>query len=177
MHSNDTKDTIVWPSCSTENLLGTLFCVECGTYLPSGGPLRTEPLPEKKAEAMEGQDQRVASVSSEMSLRIELEIPKSERRVMLTTDTDILLGRLDAAHGIFPEVDLTPEGGLEEGVSRRHARIFLDEGQLAVEDLDSTNGTFLNGSRLEPYVSRPLYDGDVLRLGLLKIKAHVHTET
>ena len=177
MNSNEAKDKIICPSCSTKNLVGTLFCVECGTYLPSGGPLRTEPLPDKKDASAHDQDKRDAGVSSDVSVKIELEIPKSERRIMLTAETDILLGRLDAAHGIFPEVDLTPEGGLEDGVSRRHARIFLENAQLSVEDLDSTNGTFLNGNRLEPYMSHALYDGNTLRLGMLEIKVHVHTET
>jgi pSer/pThr/pTyr-binding forkhead associated (FHA) protein len=176
MNSTETKDKIICPSCGTENLVGTLFCVECGTYLPSGGPLRTEPLPDKEEASTDGQGKHEAGVTSDVSVKIELEIPKSERRIMLTAETDILLGRLDAAHGIFPEVDLTPEGGLEDGVSRRHARIFLEDGQLSVEDLDSTNGTFLNGNRLEPYVSNPLYDDSTLRLGMLDIKVHVHTE-
>ncbi len=179
MQSKDTKDTkdkIICPSCSTENLLGTLFCVECGTYLPSGGPLRTEPLPEERENSEKGRGTRPAEVSSDAALKIELEISKSERRVMLTADTDVLLGRLDAAHGIFPEIDLTPEGSLEDGVSRRHARIFLEDTQLVVEDLDSTNGTFINDKRLEPYVSRPIHDGDTLRLGLLEIKTHIHRD-
>ena len=34
------------PSCGRKHRPGTLFCSECGMYLPTGGPLRTEPLPE-----------------------------------------------------------------------------------------------------------------------------------
>jgi hypothetical protein len=175
MHSDENKDKIICPSCGVKNLLGTLFCVECGTYLPSGGPLRTEPLPEEEDDAGTEQGKQATDVASDVSYRIELEIPKSERRIMLSADSGILLGRLDAAHGIFPEVDLTAEGGLEEGVSRRHARIFLDDDdRLSLEDLDSTNGTFLNGKRLEPYVSLRIHDEDTLRLGMLEIKVHIH---
>ncbi len=34
------------PSCGHQHRPGTLFCSECGVYLLTGGPLRTEPLPE-----------------------------------------------------------------------------------------------------------------------------------
>jgi DNA-binding winged helix-turn-helix (wHTH) protein len=49
------------------------------------------------------------------------------------------------------------------GVSRRHARIEVKEGRAVLEDLDSKNGTFVNGERLG--TARVLEDGDVLRLG------------
>ena len=49
------------------------------------------------------------------------------------------------------------------GVSRRHARIVIHEGQATLEDLGSKNGTFLGERRLEaPAV---LEDGDTFRLG------------
>ncbi len=38
------------------------------------------------------------------------------RLLMLSADREILVGRLDSAHGIFPELDLTVDAGLEEGV-------------------------------------------------------------
>jgi len=50
----------------------------------------------------------------------------------------------------------------EATVSRRHARIFWDGNELAVEDLNSSGGTFLNGLKVQRAVLKP---GDVLRLG------------
>lgn len=48
-------------------------------------------------------------------------------------------------------------------VSRRHARFVIKEGTVFVEDLGSTNGTFLNGERISnPQQLRP---GDVITLG------------
>src|SRR5688572_3679839 len=35
------------------------------------------------------------------------------------------------------------------GVSRRHARIYLDDGQVVVEDSGSANGTFLDGQKIK----------------------------
>ena len=49
--------------------------------------------------------------------------------------------------------------------SRIHARITQEEGGYFIEDLNSTNGTFKNGLRLQPYEKRKLECGDELRFG------------
>ena len=49
------------------------------------------------------------------------------------------------------------------GVSRRHARIVVTDGNATLEDLGSKNGTFLKGQRLE--APALLEDGDTFRLG------------
>ncbi|WP_348983153.1 FHA domain-containing protein [Herbaspirillum sp. ST 5-3] len=49
-------------------------------------------------------------------------------------------------------------------ISRRHAHIFLKGGSPFVEDLGSTNGTFVAGKRLDEH-AMPLEDGDVLAFG------------
>ncbi len=167
---------ILCPSCGNKNLLGTLFCVECGTYLPSGGPLRTEPLPGKDGAEHSRPDARLDDDARQKAFSIELEILKSHRKITFPAEAEILFGRLDAAHGVFPEVDLTVEGGLESGVSRRHARIYAQQGVFHLEDLDSTNGTFHNEERLTPYVPSELHDGDVLMLGTMKIRIRIYND-
>ncbi|MFM0212593.1 FHA domain-containing protein [Paraburkholderia sediminicola] len=49
-------------------------------------------------------------------------------------------------------------------ISRRHAHIFLKGGELYLEDLGSTNGTFVGGKRLDE-TALPLTEGDVLAFG------------
>ena len=58
------------------------------------------------------------------------------------------------------------EGKLEEDteLSRLHARVArVPSGGFAIEDLGSTNGTLLNGTRVEG--ARPLQPGDRIELG------------
>lgn len=50
-------------------------------------------------------------------------------------------------------------------VSRRHAQVVSENGVLAVEDLGSTNGTLVNGEKLEPHTQRTLGSGDKVSLG------------
>jgi two-component system cell cycle response regulator len=54
----------------------------------------------------------------------------------------------------------------DAGVSRRHASIVADsQGGVWLTDLGSTNGTFLNGTRVTAYAPHRLHDGDRLQLG------------
>jgi hypothetical protein len=84
----------------------------------------------------------------------------------------IILGRGDESADIELLVDLTPYNACKLGVSRKHAAIDYrdDLGVVQVMDLSSTNGTYLNGQRLIPYVSRPLREGDEIRLGRLRVE-------
>ena len=81
------------------------------------------------------------------------------------SDEEANIGRWDAEGGVFPDVDLDSDDP-EAKVSRRHARISRRNGQYAIEDLGSTNGTFVNrGRRLAPGDSHPLQDGDEIIVG------------
>ena len=60
----------------------------------------------------------------------------------------------------------------DDGISRRHARIYLHEGHHYVEDLGSANGTMINGVKV---ARQRLEDGDKIRLGpttILKFGYH-----
>ena len=75
------------------------------------------------------------------------------------------LGRWDADNGIFPDVDLDAHDP-EAKVSRRHARIIRRGGAYQLEDLGSTNGTYINrGRRLIPGTPQVLSDGDEIIIG------------
>lgn len=50
-------------------------------------------------------------------------------------------------------------------VSRIHARILEEDGCIYLEDMNSTNGTFKNGLRMQPYEKRKLEKDDELRFG------------
>jgi hypothetical protein len=60
----------------------------------------------------------------------------------------VQVGRADPDAGYVPELDLTPYGGQERGVSRRHATIQWVEGGFVLIDQHSGNGTWLDGARL-----------------------------
>ena len=57
----------------------------------------------------------------------------------------------------------------DDHISRRHLRIRWNSKGFEVEDLNSANGTIVNGERLEPFRRRTLGAGDVVRIGRLEL--------
>jgi len=49
--------------------------------------------------------------------------------------------------------------------STRHATITCNSSQMTVNDMKSTNGSYVNGRRIDPNVPTPLNEGDKLRFG------------
>ncbi len=155
------------PFCSKVYPENTLFCEECGSYLAPGSGQGTDPLTAPVDGEVESQEKphgpfKTLILSTEDGARIELPFSR-----------EVVIGRLDASRAIFPDVDLSGDQGMEKGVSRRHARLSLREGQAYVEDLNSLNGTFLNSTRLVPELPYPLEDGAQLQLGKLLLTVHL----
>jgi hypothetical protein len=90
---------------------------------------------------------------------------RNGREFALPVETELMIGRWDADSGIFPDIDLDLDDP-EAKVSRRHARITYSNHQYLIEDLGSTNGTFINrGPRLLPGNRQPLNHGDEIIVG------------
>jgi len=85
---------------------------------------------------------------------------------------EITIGRVDLVRNIFPDIDMSGYGGESSGVSRMHARLVLQGNQVYVEDLNSTNYTFVNKLRLQPGQPYLVSNGDEIRLGLLAMVFH-----
>jgi hypothetical protein len=71
----------------------------------------------------------------------------------------------DVVFGRSPGCDVVLEG--DDTASGRHARVFHRDGMVLVEDLGSTNGTFVNGERLVG--DRRLEIGDRLAIGATEL--------
>jgi hypothetical protein len=105
------------------------------------------------------------------SARLQLEVEGYNHDPIQTHIRDqLVIGRLVPDAGNQPDIDLTPYGGIPQGVSRRHLMITKEGNLLKVTDLGSTNGTYLNGVRLQPRQPRLLRTGDRLSLGQLVIR-------
>ncbi len=83
--------------------------------------------------------------------------------LLIPTQNEVLIGRTDPAIATQPDIDLAPYGGGKAGVSRRHARLIRSAAGWWLEDLHSTNGTFLNGVPLSPGQPARIATGDIIR--------------
>jgi hypothetical protein len=193
----DAKASQVCPTCAHRNRPGVLFCENCGTNLVTGqqsamgtrdlrepqesGPDKdkdkkptvvNETPPAIRLDKEQEQAVRSAGTSefkTEMFLRIEVEGGSTPIVVKPKTE-DMILGRRDPTTGTTPEVDLTSYAGYRMGVSRRHASLALENNQLNLWDLGSSNGTFINGNRLTPHQPHLVRDGDEIRLGQMVLR-------
>lgn len=191
------------PQCGTAVIPGEAFCDNCGASLlagarpapatsaptlPYGGvpaqpsypppqpaqpapqPARPAPQPAPVAPAPAAPPPAPArSALAPASLLVR----SSGATIALPAAAQVVVGRADPVSNFFPDLDLTPHGAVDGGVGRRHARLFVQGGQIMVEDLDSTNGTFRNGARLAARQPVPLANGDELRLGNLAFTVQV----
>ena len=117
-------------------------------------------------------DVMAAPVATATALTARLLVEADNQEFDISGKDNVTIGREDAVSNIFPDIDLTEHGGEEGGVSRMHARIFVEHGQYMIEDENSTNFTFLNRQKLAPKTPTPLHDNDEIKLGrvLLRFK-------
>jgi pSer/pThr/pTyr-binding forkhead associated (FHA) protein len=99
--------------------------------------------------------------------QIVLDIVGVNEPLILNPEGSLMIGRADTTVLSASSVDLTPYDASELGVSRKHAVIERADNVISIRDLESANGTYLNGQRLHPKQSCLLRDGDKLRLGNL----------
>ncbi len=190
-------------SCGTQNLDGSQFCDECGAMLmkkENETDQRNDLQPEFKvgvSDAPVFQSANVTSIGIPSIVQIIKEADKAlgenkqsksrgvhsslkiERGEATGTEfalsaEESFIGRWDADNGVFPDVDLDAHDP-EAKVSRRHARILHESGKYAIEDLGSTNGTFVNrGRRLVPGTAQPIKDGDEIIVGKTFMRFNVN---
>ena len=168
--------------CGYNNSPGETFCQNCGLQLakldetiePSSGraipspPEPAPPSPPQLAEALpEDEDStfKMGALSGKLVLRdtgVKIQLPSDKR--------ELTIGRTDPVRDVYPDIDLTPHGGEQAGVSRMHARLTIQGLQVYIEDLNSTNFTFLNKQRLQPGQRYDLHPDDEIRFGLLVVQ-------
>jgi serine/threonine-protein kinase len=178
------------PTCGTENLEGSQFCDECGAtlsgarqnndadsfvtaYAPpnfQSANVTSVGVPAMVEQLKLDEDEPISEPTGENTAKGVHAVLIIERGSAVGTEFGLTseesnIGRWDADNGIFPDVDLDTHDP-EAKVSRRHARIIQENGRYMLEDLGSTNGTFINrGRRLIPGTRQPLNDGDEVIVG------------
>lgn len=175
---------ITCPFCKTIHVENTLFCDECGTYLLEESKRDTFPLEEENQISYDRDLTQNPPSASKDSLSkpfahilpppvLRLKIGPRQKEFEAVLDKTVHLGRLDPKANVFPEIDLTDENGVENGISRKHIRLLYRQGKVLVEDLGSINGTTLNNRKLSAYLPEELNDGDTLVLGKLTIEVTI----
>lgn len=184
-------------TCNTQNLDGSQHCDACGASLAApvdvsaslgtaetgggtgnggfakGAAAQVKAESSSLATALSGASSHAVSVVDAPHATLVIERGRSAGKKFPLTEDESQIGRWDADGGIFPEIDLDADDP-EAKVSRRHARITRRGNEYSVEDLGSTNGTFINrGRRLLPGDRHPLRDGDEIIVGKTFLRFHL----
>ena len=99
------------------------------------------------------------------------DIQEEERHTISWVEADMIKVR-DIASGDniigkkYDEVDVCIS---EPSISRKHAKITIDKKGIWLQDLDSTNGTFLNGNRLLPGEKTKIDESCEIRFGKVEV--------
>lgn len=154
------------PYCGQSNREGIFFCEECGQpFVGKTENLATNQLLTDDAAFVGRPTWGTARFDRRSSIIIRLH--DYSQPISVEPKEELLVGRSDDRSGLTLDLDLGPYGAAEKGVSRRHAMIRRGEDTLTLVDLGSTNGTHLNGQKLNPNQPRVLRDGDEIRMGKL----------
>lgn len=141
-------------TCGGTFIIGTLFCTECGAAL-------------FEAE--------VGSAARQWGYVHFLILDNGRKqRLPLSGSESIVIGRADPDLGYWPQLDLSDDGGVEKGVSRRHAIVQSISDKAILIDQGSTNGTWIDDVKLEPEQPYSLPASGRLRFGRLNI--HIFLE-
>lgn len=167
---------ILCPNCHHQEFSGALFCSECGARLVVTETPTTQHIERNQTGLLMTQDGRVpvpptpsaASLSADAA--VSLHLIESGMILHLSGQTEFTMGRVAEGQPILPDVDLSPYEAYAQGVSRLHAALKLNNQRVFITDLGSSNGTRVNGQKIQPNVDYPLNHGDVISLGKFKIQ-------
>ncbi|MBZ0286897.1 MAG: FHA domain-containing protein [Anaerolineae bacterium] len=158
----------ICPNCKRENRADALNCTYCGALLV-----------DKAVETARVADfaalvRRPEAITPLVELRpgvLALYVMGEKDPILLEGQPTTTLGRVVFGEPA-PTIDLTDYHGRLLGVSRHHATIHQVENGFSIEDLGSSNGTWLNDKRVEANQLTPVHSGDLIRLGQLVLMAH-----
>ena len=137
------------------------------------------------AKVIDEEEEQPAQYGNTMLLSDYLNMLKDNKLTLKITDTDseipLYVKKADGYEAVTEKLE--PDsypctiGSLEESsdiyiaspiISKMHACIIKDEDKFYIEDMNSTNGTFINGERIAMHNKMCLSDGDALRIASLQ---------
>jgi len=125
---------------------------------------------ETKDEKKKSAPSSIPGPSLQTGALLGLKVVGSDSVVSLLGRVNYTLGRAIEDQAVIPDIDLSLYGAEEHGVSRIHAEVLLKPDGIYIIDLDSANGTKVNGTRIETITPVHLRHGDIIQLGGLSVQ-------
>ena len=152
-----------------------MFCAECGAQLVGTNDLITQHIStDALIRNVNKKSPGGLPETTSSDAWVNLHLLDSGQMFPLSTRTEYTLGRVSEGQPIMPDIDLSPHQAYAAGVSRLHAVIKKIGSTIIFMDIDSANGTYVNGKRLIPNQEQMLNHGDIVALGKLKMQVLVN---
>ena len=160
------------PQCGNRNKIRSAFCNHCGFKMPSTD---IDPSPDESPILQDQQKyepEAITDISAKPSIPVEdidatqlLKAPvvpiliirsNGQEETAVIDKSEFVIGRSpDATDYTFKD---------NNNIGRTHAKIISQEGFYYIVDLDSKNGTYVNGTQVESGVHTPIQFGDTIKL-------------
>lgn len=157
------------PNCGGENKDSAKFCFRCGQKIAVFTPI--PPAPAVQIGVISQSNAAIlpaVSPNEDLSTRplscASILLIESGKKIEIPSIPITYLGRADKQSSYTPEIDFT-QIDRNKVISRKHACISFSNNKYKLSDLGSTNGTFLNGLRLQTGVEYDLKNGDEIIFG------------
>ena len=141
------------PHCSAVNATDALFCEACGYDFTTGSLPRPAQAPAAPLTPPGGNISPALAAEWVAEVWVDPDWYADQEStdplpspgvplVVALRNTSILIGRASRSRNISPDIDLSSD----TGISRRHAQLTTDGSRWWVEDLGSSNGTYVGGA-------------------------------
>ena len=196
------KKMVLCPKCSTNIEEGSVFCPNCGTRLLREKKYQRSiyaPMSEEHREDVNVQQRKTMDYESILNGTQGLSNAEPERLASIVGELGSGTTVLNSQHqtntprqavlidSMGRRISITKayfvvgksSGAADyriagnSAISRRHMAIIRKNDQFFIEDLHSTNKTFLNDNLLAPEVEMPLQSGDVVKLANVKMQFEI----
>jgi len=171
--------TFICQNCGHSEYLGALFCSECGIHLHPEDGATTQSFKAQNGNILQDVDGEISPPKNTVAdvAPVSLYLMDIEILIPLKSGHDFVMGRSHPGQQVDLDVDFAPHDGFECGVSRKHAKLKLQgNGQVFLTDLGSANGTRLNGKKMFPQRAYPVFHGDIVALGKLKLQVLIQKQ-
>lgn len=160
------------PNCKHWNEAGSRFCEECGFELETA---QDQPISAQVSVREADADEIPAPAPQTLTpSAAPAPVPYSGPRLLLNSTGSIFrLGDVAIVGREDPSLQIDLEGYPEgKYVSHRHAQITKIKDVFYIEDLGSSNHTYVNQIKLAQGQAEPLKEGDIVRFGKVELTFH-----
>lgn len=164
---------IICPNCHHQEYAGALFCSECAAQLVVTEKNyvvgATDIIGDAEIDLLTARREKSQDIKPQSDW-VHLKILVDGSMVKLAGNREFTIGRGVKGQLILPDIDLGLYDAFSLGVSRLHAVMKLSQDMIMIMDLGSSNGTWVNGYRIEPHVEKEITHGDIVALGKLQFE-------